>query len=432
MDAPLTRFQEVMYEKTRQSWPTARGLMHLTVCARIEGAIDIEIFERAARFLAARYPILCSRLVMKKDELIQRQDGGTPTFEVIDVGDDERKADILLSAQADKPFDLFSDNPFKVVLGQARPGVAFVLLVAHHIFIDEFALQLLFEQYIDLVTNPESGEVTLAGSDGDHDFFTWCLQQEKMACDGTYTRKAQYWIKYLDQVDPLLHFPERPTDPPRQNLSRVAFKLDLEATKASLDRSRRLGVSHNALAVNAIFHTLREFTGQRDITLTLVSNTRRPPFGRTVGQFAEAFLIRQRSDESKLDDRSTRLVFRDIVNGIKNYIPFKYFVDQLDWLKAQSDRKFASTEALVDYMPREADLNSRAERTGYKISRVQLGARARPPQPLFYGLVANFYLRPQDDGFSGLLEYESTLVSKQLAQQIITSLRDELARPAGS
>ena len=73
MDAPHTRFQEIMYEKTRHSWPTARGLMHLVVCARIDGAIDTETFELAARCLGARYPILCSRLVMKKFHYIRQR-----------------------------------------------------------------------------------------------------------------------------------------------------------------------------------------------------------------------------------------------------------------------------------------------------------------------------------------------------------------------
>lgn len=431
MDAPLTRFQEVMYEKTRQSWPTARGVLHRVVCARIEGTIDTEIFERAARCLAARYPILCSRLVVKNDELIQRQDGGTPTFEVIDVGDDEQDVDNLFSVHADKPFDLFNENPFKIVLGQPRPGVAFVLLVGHHIFIDEMALQWLLKEYIDLVTNPESSKTALTGDGGDHGFLTWCLQQEKMARDGIYTRKAQYWVKYLDQADPLIHFPGRSADPPRQNLERITFELDPGAAEISVDRCRRLGFSHSALVVGAVFHTLREFTGQRDISLSLVSNTRRPPFGRTIGQFAEALVIRQFSDKNELDDRSVRLVFRDIVTGIKDYIPFNYFVNQVGWLKSRSDAKFSATDVYVDYMPREADLGSGATGAGYKISHVRLQGRQRPPQPSFYGMVMGFVLRPTGNGFSGAVEYESAIVSKQLAQEITTSLRDELARPGG-
>ena len=90
MDAPLSQFQAIMYQKTRQTWSIARGLLQLAVRVRLEGPIAPGIFHQAAVRLSARYPILSSRLLVNEEGLIQRQNGGTVFLQVIDVQDDCR------------------------------------------------------------------------------------------------------------------------------------------------------------------------------------------------------------------------------------------------------------------------------------------------------------------------------------------------------
>jgi hypothetical protein len=429
MEAPLSRFQEVMYEKTRKTWPTARTIMQLAVCVRLEGPIDIEILSRAATRLSARYPILSSRLYNNKGRLVQRQNGGTINLEIIDLPDDEEKASKILSAEADRPFDLFEGNPFKAVLGRISPESALLMLVAHHIFVDDFALQRLLAEYLNLVITPPRSGGPPSADDEDHGYLTWRLQQERMSGDGTYARRAEYWLKYLEDTDPEIHFPGRQADPEHQKLLSIPFELDAGAAAVSLARARKLGVTHNALLVSIIFHTLREATGQSDITLQLTSNARRPPFARTIGQFAEVSLTRQHSNDNHLDDKSIQLVFRHIVDGIKNYIPPTYFADQIDWLVLRREKKFMMTDVLVNYLPREADLDGIAARSVYSISRFELLDRLAPSQPPYYGVVMNFYLRPRNGIFSGAVEYESGIVSADLAREITISVRDDLANP---
>lgn len=430
MDAPLSQFQAIMYQKTRQTWSTARVILQLAVCVRLDGPIETGVFRQAAIHLSARYPILCSRLHVNEGDLIQRQNGGTVSLEVIDIDDDEEKASKLLSAEADRPLDLFQSNPFRIILGLARPGTAFLMLVAHHIFVDEFALQRLLAEYLNYVFDPASIKGASAAIEKDHAFLTWRLQQEKMARDGTYARKSEYWLKYLAGADPAIHLPGRPADPPYQKLASIPFELDPSETERSFSRARQLGITHNALLVSTIFHTLRELTGQGDITLSLTSSARRPPFRQTIGQFAESSLVRQRGQGSKLDNRSEQLLFRDIVSGIKNYIPHSYFVDQLDWLKLRWDKKFTMADVHVNYLPREADLDDIAARAGYRVSSLELADRVSPARPSYYGVVLSFSLRPCGSMLRGAVVYESAIVDAQLAQGVTTALRGDLARAA--
>lgn len=445
MDAPLTRFQEIIYEKVTQSTPTAR-FMQLAICVRIAGAHKTEVFERAAARLTARHPILCARLDFKDGRLIQREEASAPSFEVIDVGSDEAQAVAAISAQADKPMDLFRENPFKIVLGRAHSDLVFVLLLGHHVFMDEYSLQALLAEYVDLVLDPAppgaiapgAAPDTIAGTaaaswdSGESSFFSWCTQLDTMVHDGTLERNKRYWLEYLRGVDPVIHLHGRKDDPEFQSLVVLPFEFSAQAFQASLRRASTLGVTHFALTVSAIFFALRRATAQDTILANIIANTRRPPFDRTIGQFAEAFLLRQHSPDDpndKLSDQDIKQVYSDVIKATRRYVSYSYFAKQLGWLQARRDKRFGASDVMVNYMLGMADVTDRKS-GGQEISIVPLTGRVRPVRSTFYGLVLSFTFRPVRDSFWGYMEYESSLVDPQLAQAIISSVQDAFTHDA--
>ena len=430
MDAPLTRFQEIIYEKVTQATPTAR-ILQLALCVRIEGMHETEAFERAAARLTARHPILCSRLDIKDERLLQREEGGIPSFEEIDVGSDEAQVVATMSAHADKPMDLFHENPFRFVVGRARADLVFLLLTGHHIFFDEYSLRALLAEYLDLVFDPASVSDTVADWDsGDSSYFSWCTQLDQMRRDGTFARNARYWLEYLGGVDPVIHLHDRKNDPEFQSLTVLPFEFPAAALQASLRRASRLGVTHFALTLSAIFFALRQATSQETILLNIVANTRRPPFDRTIGQFAEAFLLKHDSRDDhgdKMSDQNIKLVYSDVIKATRRYVSYAYFTEQLGWLQARRDKRFGASDVMVNYMPGMAEVS--AGKSGPReISAVQLSERVRPSRSAFYGLVMSFTFRPAGDSFWGYMEYESSLVDSQLAQAIVSSVQDTLSQ----
>jgi hypothetical protein len=425
---PLTRFQEIMYEKSIQSMPTSR-FMQLAVCVEFHGMIDPDIFERAAIRLTSRHPILSARLDGASGDLAQRYSDSPPSFEVIDVGTDDHLAVAALVARADEPIDLFRENPFKIVLGLGRPDVTFLLLVGHHVFIDDFSLQQLLAEYVELVVNPAhaDGDGPASWDNDDSSFFSWCLAQAGMLRDGSLDKNKRYWLDYLDETDPVIHFPGRPRDPDFQDLATVRFELTPAEMQRSLRRAAQLRVSHFAMVVGTIFHVLSREACQESITSTIIYNARRPPFGRTIGQFAESFLLKQIARDGALADERMKLAYGDIIKAVKNYVSYSHFADNLPWLVDRRDKDFSSTDVRVNYIPRMPALDS-PECRKLEVSYVPLTGRMTPKRPTYYGVVMSFTFRPVQDSLWGHAQYETSLVSPQLAQAIMNSIRSELAR----
>lgn len=421
LESPLSTFQKVFYEKAIQSWPSARPLQ-LAVCVRLDSAIETDVFEQAARALARRHPILAARLDYADEVLIQRLTDEPPSFEVIDLGSDELEINFTLSAEADRLFDLFCENPFKIVLGRSH-GASFVLLIGHHIFFDEFSMQELLSEYIRLVLPPESATEPVARDSGGNSYFAWCRQQDEMFRSGALARKMGFWISYLAGCEPLIRLPGRVADPEFQTLAEIPFGLDPDAMRASLERARRLHVTHFAVAASAIFNALHRVTGQDNMLLSVVSDARRHPFDRTIGQFAETFVMRKDGCDGMVTDDNIRLIFGHLMKAQKNYVSPAYYADEVDWLRERRDRKCMIAEVIANYAPSRPALGG-APGHECAVSHVVLANRSKPPRSVFYGTVLSFSFRPERGALQGSLVYESALVTADGARDIAAAVCD--------
>jgi hypothetical protein len=426
VETPLTPFQENMYQKINKSMPTSRSLQ-LAVCRKLHGGFDLRVFERAAGFLASRHPILCARLDNEGAELKQGYGDGPPSFEIIDAGTEDEEVVAVLAARADESMDLFHENPLKIVVARPRSDVTFLLLVGHHIFFDEFSLERLLAEYVDLVVNPTHAEEASPASwdSGERSFFSWCSAQARMSRDGSFAKNERYWLEYLKGADPVIHLPGRPCDPDFQDLATLNFRLTPEETRASLNRAADLGVSHFSLVMSAVFHALCQETLQESITITIPHNARRRPFDRTIGQFAEAMLLKQGWRERVLTDQKIKLVYRDVIKGVKNYVSYAYFADQVPWISERRDKKFGATDVRATYLPWTSALDVAGKG---EIFYVPLRGRMAPTRPAYYGVVISLFFRMIGNSIWGAVTFEPSLVDSELAQRIISSIRCELGR----
>jgi hypothetical protein len=419
---PITYAQKFIHYVLQLLGPQA-PLLQLTACMRVRGPIDELRFARATAALVSRHQILCSRLELSHGELFQRQVGGTGSFELVQAdGDTDHEVDKLLSARADEPLDLFQENPLKVVLVRTHPSEAFLMLLAHHMYVDAAALQALLEEYVELVFGDPAQLNEAPRSDENCSYLSYARGERQMIHDGTYPRRAQYWLGYLEQADPVLRLPDRGPDPALQSLASIPFSLDHESLQALAARSRRLGVTPFALTTATILHSLRQATTQDDLTLEVVVDARRRPFERTIGTFADTFVIRQREENSGLSDNALRTVYREILGGMKNLVPSMYFADHLDWIGLRFAKGFAMNEVNVNYVPIGRQYTPL---DGYEISRFNLTARTYP-DIRYHGVVMRWLLAAGRDSLAGSVLYETALVKPQVAQTITDSWIDAL------
>jgi hypothetical protein len=428
---PLPPPQRFIYTTVNQLGH--RPSLQLDSCLRIEGAIDTARFKRAAEELATRHPVLCTLLCESGDDVFQRHSASIFCFEVIDIhGDPGPQANAILSARADQPFNLFEENPFRVILARCAPDKAFLMLLGHHLVVDRIALQALTVEYVQLYLH---GPAHAGNADWDtagRSFRTWAIQHEKMLQDGALERNAQYWLNYLRDAEPVLHLPQRQPDPAVQSTASIRFSLDDDELQVLRSRARQLGVSHFTLVTAAIFHALREETAQDDILLSMVTDTRRPPFERTIGNFAAMTVLRQQARDGGLENKAIEKLFDDIFGAVSNYISFSVFSDQIAWLNERRSKGYSMCEAFVDYLPTGTNLPINANsakvdiHNNYKISRFYLAERVTPTHIPYHGVLLGFYFGPGRNSLQCSVEYESAIITPQSARSITTSLRTAL------
>lgn len=430
---PLTPSQQFIYASISQLGH--RPALQLDSCLRIEGPIDTARFKRAAEELATRHPVLCSLLSKSGDDVVQQHSGSISCFEVIDIeGDPGPQANAILSARADQPFRLFEENPFKVILARCAPDTAFLMLLGHHLVVDGIALRALTVEYVQLYLHGPAHAGNADRDTGERSFRTWAMQHEKMRHDGTLERSAQYWLSYLRDADPVLHLPQRRPEPAVQSTASIPFSLNIDELQVLRSRARGLGVSHFTLVTAAIFHALREATAQDDLLLLTVTDTRRPPFERTIGNFAATTVLRQLARDGGLENKAIEKLFDDILGAVNNNISYAALSDQITWLNERRSKGYSTCEAFVDYLPAgtnpPANINSAGvdNRNNYRISRFNLTERVTPGHIPYHGIVLAFYFAPGRNSLQCSVEYESAMITPQSASSITTSLRTALTR----
>lgn len=416
MDAvPLTYCQKFVYDVVRNL-----GLGSLIAdCVRITGPVEPRAFERAAERLTALHPVLGSRLEMSGGEPAQRQGYPAASVEFVDAtGACQREVDRVLSERAYAPLDPFRQSPLRVVMVRAGARESFLALAVHHIFADEGALQALLEEYLSLALGNPEGTAAAASDDGDRGFLSYALAERKMIGDGAFRRQARYWADKYAHADPVLHVPGRGADPERQTLAATGFRIEGDSLHAFHDRARRLRVSPFVIAATAIFHALREVTGQDDILLTVVGDSRRPPFARTIGQFAAFHIISQAAEDGGLGDGAVRAVFEEVIQAMGNYVHHYACGNDIGWLGDRIEKGFTSTDAFVNFLPAGAGSGQGITFPEHIISHHDLEASPPPSSVPYYGMVVGIGLRPEPGALSGMVHYESAIVKTEVAAMI--------------
>lgn len=419
---PFTYSQKVLYYVDTQL-----RQMHIVRCVRIKGPIELGRFECAAAELMVRHPILGSRLELINGEPMQRQGNKEASFKLFDIEDlTDQQIDQILSTQADAPIDLFSENPFRVVLARTASDTAYLLLIGNHVFFDGDALQTLLIEYLSLTLSKSVNKADASWDNGDRSFLAYALKQHKMEADGAFTRTAQYWVNKLKDSDPALHFPARGAEPAAQSTATVPFRLDRNSFLAFSGRARRLQVSNFALAATSVFHAIREITDQDRILLATVADARRPPFDRTIGNFAGMYLIEQARNNGGMGDDAVLAIFEETIQAMVNYVPQFLFADEIWWLRERLGKGFSMTDGFMQYLPIQTSFSRTPAWPEHEISPVTLTARTQPTSVPYHGIAMEIVMIPGLHSLSGWVSYESALIDSSIATTAADLIRNQL------
>lgn len=264
--------------------------------ARLRSAVDPVILQGVCQTLADRHPALRTTFDIVDGRPVQRVHRAL-TVEVEEVDARAATPDGLrtrVAEAAHRPFDLAHGPILRVMLFRGAAGEDVLLLAVHHIAVDAWSFQIIFQEFCRLYVAARTGvHADLAPLGYRYtDFVRW---QEQLLEAGAGASARRYWEGELGGTLPVLALrTDRPRPPrPRFRGASVGFLLpEVLGTKL-----KELAASEKAtpyMILLAAYQTLlhRE-TGQDEILVgsPAAGRTRRE-FSSVVGYFVNTLVVR--------------------------------------------------------------------------------------------------------------------------------------------
>lgn len=267
---------------------------------RLKGRLDGAVLSRALGEIVRRHEML-------RTTFIARDGRGTQLIhDVMRIGirhEDLRshsareraeRAETLKRSELGKPFDLVNGPLLRAVLLQFADDAHELLLLAHHIIVDGWSLNVLLEELAGLYRSgigqgagaPPIPAIQYA------DFAAW---QRNWLSAGEGHRQLAYWRARLGDVHPVLALP---LDRPRSAIQSHAgdtIRLAVDAALAARLReiAAKQRVSIFMLLLGAYQVLLHRYTGQSDLRIGVpIAGRRHAQIERLIGCFVNTLVLR--------------------------------------------------------------------------------------------------------------------------------------------
>ncbi|HST65141.1 MAG TPA: condensation domain-containing protein, partial [Mycobacteriales bacterium] len=248
----------------------AHDPFHLPVVLRLEGAVDTDRLVAAFRQVVARHEVLRTRIVEVDGEPGAVVDAApADACRVRDVTD----VDAAVRAAADAPFDLATDQPWRLDL--LRGGTAVTLVATfHHVAFDGWSAGVLLTELGAAYRGETLPPLPLQYAD---------LAHHRATPEGREGAQVEHWVRHLTGAPAALGFP---SDRPRTPATRPAeASVEHELDPAALHQVMAAAGCTAFMVLLAAWHVvLARWTGTDDTVVgTAVAGRTRPETAPLIG-----------------------------------------------------------------------------------------------------------------------------------------------------
>jgi amino acid adenylation domain-containing protein len=313
---------------------------------RLRGTLNQTALERAFYEIVRRHAALRTTFTTIDGQPVQvvesdvKVELSVVNLQTVAVGDRERIRQQLATAEAQRPFNLTTDPPWRVTLLQFDSTEAVLLLTMHHIVADGWSLGVLIRElacfYTALVEGRSPVLPTLPIQYTD--FACW---QRNWLQGEVLEEQLAYWRRQLQDL-PVLHLPSDRPRPAVQTYRGATYPLQISPalTQALETLSQQSGVSLFMTLLAAFQTLLYRYTGQEDIAIgSPIANRHRSEVEGLIGFFVNSLVMRSRSLSAGESDLSGNPTFRELLERVRDValeayeyqdLPFEKLVEELD------------------------------------------------------------------------------------------------------
>ena len=263
---------------------------------RIKSTLDVSVFKCALQTLIARHASLRTLFSSADGRPTQRvQEQSEAGFEEEDATNwDESYLQERLVEKAHTHFDLKHGPLLRMQLFKRSMREYVLLLVAHHIIVDFWSLELVLDELCELYAALKEGRPARLNPVRAQyrDFVSW---QEEFLQGPEGERLRRYWRRQLSGELPALNLTTDRPRPPVQTYSGASLSFKISAGLTS--ELKALAQSHGAtlytILLAAFSALLHRYTGQKEIVIASPTAGReKAEFAGVVGYFVNPVLIR--------------------------------------------------------------------------------------------------------------------------------------------
>ena len=341
-----------------------RPLYNEAITIHRSGSFRLDVLESALNEVLRRHEIWRSSIEVRKGRAQWIAHPGLRLkLQLVDLGGlargvQDREACRIATEDARRPFDLGQAPLLRAKVVRLAPDRHRLYLTLHHIIFDGVSIyRILLPELAAIYGAFERGEATpLAPPSLQYgDYACW---QAARAAAGAGSRQLRYWREKLGGELPELRLPSDRERPPAPTYggSMETFELTPQFTAALKAFSAREGVTLYVTLLAAFKAMLHRYSGQDDIVIGGVTDTRRrPELESVIGYFLNSVALRTRP--------SGATTFRDYLAEVQTTV-----IEALD-----------ASEAPFDRVVREV----RPRRDGARHPLFQVLFSIEPPAPAF-------------------------------------------------
>ncbi|HET6974042.1 MAG TPA: amino acid adenylation domain-containing protein [Pyrinomonadaceae bacterium] len=365
----LTHGQQALWFLHRMN--PANAVYNVAAAARIQGALDTNALEKAFLALAQRHASLRSTFDVVAGQPMQRIHEHLPLhFESIDASS-WSEIDEWCAEEALRPFDFNAGPLWRVSLLKRRSDEHVLLIVAHHIIVDFWSLNVMWQELGELYTaQREERQPRLPVLESQYAGY---VRRRAELLDGPEGERLwTYWQRQLGPDLPVLDLPSDRPRPPVQSHRGTAytFKIDPALTQAIKTVAHDAGATLFATLLAAFETLLYRYSGQESFAVGSPASGRdSAALSHLVGYFVNPLVMRADFSGNPSFAELLSRVRRTALDALRHQaFPFALLVQRL-----QPERDLSRTplfQTMFVFQPSQV-LNSFA--VGEAGSRVKLG-----------------------------------------------------------
>jgi acyl-CoA synthetase (AMP-forming)/AMP-acid ligase II len=286
---PVTANQEAVWFAEQVN--AGSSAFHLSWMVRISTDIRSDELKEAVRAVVARHEGLRCIFHLSRDDRLRAEvlPAGVVDYAFLEEHDADRLA-AWLNQECERPFDLSRDLLVRVRHGRGADGDLLAFTI-HHLVADAWSCALFTDEVLEHYTTGSCLERPQS-------FRRYAAHVQRAEANAAaylaYWRHRLESAPLLDPVDVFTGTRSRPATPRHHGRS-VMAALDPAASRAVLDRARRLGVSRQTMLLAAYGVWMWSLTRLDDfVTGCLASGRSRAAFARVQGLLTNAFAVRFR------------------------------------------------------------------------------------------------------------------------------------------